>query len=97
IREPAFEELDKRPEIRKQEVDMARSLIENLSDTFNPKEFVDQYRERLEAAVKAKVEGEEVAVPPTKEPTAVADLMEALRASVEATAKPAEKKKKKTA
>ena len=97
IREPAFEELDKRPEIRKQEVDMARSLIENLSDTFNPKEFVDQYRERLEAAVKAKVEGEEVAVPPTKEPTAVADLMEALRASVEATSKPAEKTKKKTA
>ncbi|MGH2705384.1 MAG: Ku protein [Actinomycetota bacterium] len=85
IREPEFEELSKDVEIRKQELSMAKSLIENLSDHFEPTAFVDSYRERLEEAVKAKIEGEEVAVAPVKEPTQVLDLMEALKASVEAT------------
>ncbi|MBW3591137.1 MAG: Ku protein [Actinobacteria bacterium] len=89
IRQPEFEELSKNPEIRKQELDMARNLIENLSDSFNPESFVDNYRERLAAAVQAKVEGMEVAVAPTKEPTQIVDLMEALKASVEATKKKA--------
>jgi hypothetical protein len=39
------------------------------------------YRERLEEAARAKI----VAVTPAGEPTQVMDLMEALRASVEAT------------
>lgn len=85
IRVPEFEELAKNPEIRKQEIDMAKSLIENLSGEFQPEEFVDQYRERLTEAVEAKVAGKEVATVPTKEPTQVLDLMEALKASVEAT------------
>lgn len=85
IREPAFEELEKTPEIRKQELEMARSLIENLSDEFRPGEFVDTYRERLEGAVQAKIEGQEIAVTPERPPTQVLDLMEALKASVEAT------------
>jgi DNA end-binding protein Ku len=85
IRVPEFEELDKNVEIRSQELAMAKSLIENLTDHFQPEEFHDAYRERLEEAVNAKVEGMEVAVAPTKEPTQILDLMEALKASVEAT------------
>lgn len=85
IREPDFAELNKDVEIRSQELAMAKSLIENLSDTFQPDEFHDTYRERLEAAVEAKIEGQQVAVEPTKEPTQILDLMEALKASVEAT------------
>ena len=85
IREAEFEELSKNVEIRAQELAMANSLIENLSDHFQPEEFHDAYRERLEEAVKAKVDGAEVAVAPSKEPTQILDLMEALKASVEAT------------
>lgn len=97
IREPEFEALGKAPEIRKQELEMARNLIQNLSADFEPGEFHDEYRERLEKAIEAKIEGEEIAVPPTKEPTKVVDLMEALKASVEATksGKPAEEKRAK--
>lgn len=98
IREPDFAELEKNVEIRPQELAMAKSLIENLSDTFQPDEFHDTYRERLEAAVQAKIEGQEVAVEATKEPTQILDLMEALKASVEATkakTKAAEKDDKK--
>jgi len=93
IRKPQFEELDKNPEIRSQEVAMAKSLIENLSDDFQPEQFVDKYRERLEEAVQAKIEGHEVAAASVKEPTQVHDLMEALKASVEATKKQAGEKK----
>ncbi len=85
IRAPEFEELKKRVDIRPQELEMAKSLIENLSDHFEPDRFADTYRLRLEEAMRAKIEGEEVAVTESKEPTAVMDLMEALRASVEAT------------
>jgi DNA end-binding protein Ku len=98
IREPDFADLQKDVEIRPQELSMAKSLIENLSDTFQPDEFHDTYRERLEAAVQAKIEGQEVAVEATKEPTQILDLMEALKASVEATkakTKAAEKDDKK--
>jgi DNA end-binding protein Ku len=99
IREPDFAELHKDVEIRPQELAMAKSLIENLSDTFQPDEFHDTYRERLEAAVQAKIEGQEVKVEATKEPTQILDLMEALKASVEATkakTKAAEKQEDKT-
>jgi DNA end-binding protein Ku len=97
IRKPEFEELDKSPEIRQQELAMAKSLIENLSDSFNPEEFVDNYRQRLEEAVQAKVEGMQVTITPAKEPTQILDLMEALKASVEATKEKSEAKQKEKA
>ncbi len=97
IRKPEFEDLAKNPEIRDQEMAMAKSLIENLSAAFDPTMFTDAYRERLEEAVKSKVDGQEIAIAPRKEPTQVLDLMEALKASVEATKQKAESKKQKTA
>jgi len=85
IRPPAFDELARSPEIRPQELAMAKTLIDNLTEHFQPEQFKDTYRERLEAAAEAKVAGQEVAVAPTAEPTQILDLMEALKASVEAT------------
>jgi DNA end-binding protein Ku len=93
IREPEFEELDKKIKIQDSEVKMARQLIQQLSAEFDPSEFADEYRSKLEELVQAKVDGQEVtlAAEPEEEPTKVVDLMEALKASVE------EAKKKKTA
>ncbi|HEY8200706.1 MAG TPA: Ku protein [Actinomycetota bacterium] len=84
IRPAAFEELENPPEVRPQELAMAETLIESLSDHFDPTAYVDTYRVRLEEAVAAKLEGQEVAVAPQEAPTAVVDLMEALKASVDA-------------
>jgi DNA end-binding protein Ku len=91
IREPEFEELDKRVKVQDSEVKMARQLIQQLSDEFKPEQFADEYRVKLEELVEKKVEGEEItfAPAPEEEPTKVVDLMEALKASV------AEAKKKK--
>lgn len=101
IREPEFEELDKRVQVQDSEVKMARQLIQQLSDEFKPQDFVDEYRAKLEELVEKKVEGEEVTVtpPPEEEPTKVVDLMEALKASVEEAKKkkPSAPRKKTTA
>jgi DNA end-binding protein Ku len=95
IREPEFEELDKKVSVRDAEVKMARQLVQQLSSDFEPEEFHDEYRAALEALVEKKVEGEEITVSaaPTEEPTKVVDLMEALKASVAE----AKKNKKSTA
>lgn len=85
IREPEFEELGKKVDVRDTEVKMARQLIQQLSDSFKPEDFRDEYRDKLAELVEQKVEGQEITVAetPAEEPTKVVDLMEALKASVE--------------
>ncbi|MDQ3659889.1 MAG: Ku protein [Actinomycetota bacterium] len=84
IRAPSFEELDKRVDVRDNEVKMARQLIQQLSDDFRPEQFEDEYRIRLQELAEKKVEGQEITVSAEteEEPAEVVDLMEALKASV---------------
>src|SRR6266542_799663 len=84
IRAARFDELDEEVELRPQEIKMARSLIDSLSDDFEPKDFQDEYRSALEDLISKKVQGEEVTYAEPAEPSKVVDLMDALRASVEA-------------
>jgi len=79
-----FDELDEEVELRPQEIKMARSLIDSLTDDFEPKDFQDEYRAALEDLISKKVQGEEVTYAEPAEPSKVVDLMDALRASVEA-------------
>ncbi|MDP8970528.1 MAG: Ku protein [Actinomycetota bacterium] len=81
-------DIDGLPEPRPQEVTMARTLIENLTEDFDPSAYHDEYRERVLDAVRAKVEGEEITVVEQGgEPAGVVDLMEALKQSVDASTK----------
>ena len=71
--------------IQDRELKMAVSLVESLADEFDPSRYSDDYREALMTIVKAKIEGEEtVSAPEVEAAPKVMDLMEALRASVEA-------------
>ncbi len=73
------------PEPRKQEIAMAKALIENLTEDFDPGAYRDEYREKVLAAAEAKVAGQEVTVVSEEgEPAAVVDLLEALKQSVDA-------------
>lgn len=88
VRKPDFAFLDEDIEVRSQELKMAASLIETMTEDFDPEQYHDTYREALEAVVQAKVEGNNVVRPagieapePRKQP---ADLTEILRASVAA-------------
>ncbi len=72
-------------EVRDQEVAMAQSFIETLSEDFDAAAFSDDYRTALEELVQAKSAGRQVQQP-EEGPAGggnVLDLMAALRASVE--------------
>ena len=71
------------------EIQMAISLIENLSDSFDPERYHDEYQVALKKLIGAKVEGAPLPAPPSERGEKIVDLMEALRASVEATKKKA--------
>jgi len=69
------------------EIQMAISLIENLSDSFDPRRYHDEYQAALKKLIDARVAGAPLPAPPSERGEKIVDLMEALRASVEATKK----------
>jgi len=86
IRVPDFPFLDDDIEVRSQELKMAASLIDSMTEDFDPDEYHDNYREALQEVVDAKVEGREVVQPEgvsaATEPTSLADaLMASLAAA----------------
>ncbi len=85
VREATFETLEEEVEVRDDEVAMASMLVENMTRSFEAAEWSDRTRERIEELAQRKIEGEEIIAPAAPEPTKVIDLLEALKASVEAT------------
>jgi DNA end-binding protein Ku len=85
IRKP--ESADGKGELRKAEVEMARTLVENLSAEFKPEKYDDTYRKELLALLKEKAETGKISAPRDDggEEGEVVDLMAALRESVERT------------
>jgi DNA end-binding protein Ku len=81
-------------DVKPAELKLAQQLIEQQSsEKFDPSEYTDEVRARVEAAVQKKVEGQEITMAEAPEQGAqVIDLMEALRASLEK--KPAKKAEK---
>jgi DNA end-binding protein Ku len=71
-------------EVRKAEVEMAKSLVENLSAAFEPEKYTDTYRSELMDLIRQKAEGVPLPEQPEQE-AEVVDLMQALRESVERT------------
>jgi DNA end-binding protein Ku len=73
------------PQVRDAEVQMAKTLIENLTAKWDPARYHDRYRGQLLALLRKKAEGEELPEPSAEPEGEVVDLMEALRQSVQAT------------
>jgi DNA end-binding protein Ku len=76
------------------EIKMAVELIGNLAGGFEPEKYEDEYRKTLEKAIAAKIAGKEIAVAPAAPSEKVVDLVEALKASLEATKKEGKEKRK---
>jgi DNA end-binding protein Ku len=70
-------------QISEKELDMAFTLIDLLTEEFDPEKYKDEYREALMQVIDAKLEGEEMPEVAAK-PAKVTNIMSALRASVEA-------------
>ncbi len=73
--------------INPRELEIAKALIESLAENFDPSRYHDEYREAVMKVVQAKIDGEVIEAPAAPQPAKVMDLMEALRASVEAAKK----------
>jgi DNA end-binding protein Ku len=76
-------------EIRDAELSLAQQLIDQqTNDRFDPSQFVDEFKARVEAAIQQKVEGREISLaePRPQAGEKVVDLMAALRASLDKSA-----------
>jgi DNA end-binding protein Ku len=77
--------------VSEKELNLARTLIDSLAGPFEPGKYRDTYREKLEALIAAKVQGQAGASPAAKTQSrpSVVDLTEALTQSLANLKKPA--------
>jgi len=85
VRQP--EKVNGKVRLQKPEIEMAKSLVENLSEPFKPEKYDDTYRKELLDLLSAKAKGKPLPEPEAEEEGEVVDLMAALRESVERTQK----------
>jgi DNA end-binding protein Ku len=72
-------------DLRKQELDLAKSLVGSLAAKWDPERYTDDYRDNLMRIIKARMKGKTVKLEAAEEPrqAKVVDLMERLRQSLE--------------
>jgi DNA end-binding protein Ku len=72
-------------DVRKPELQMARTLVEQLADKWDPSQYTDEYRANLMKIIRAKMKGKTVDLKAEPEPqqAEVVDLMERLRQSLQ--------------
>jgi Ku protein len=84
---PAKDIAPRKAKVPKAELQMATALIDQFKSSFEPERYEDTYREALMKVIKAKQKGETIAAVPAAEDEEPADLLAALKASVEAAKK----------
>ncbi len=68
--------------IKSEELQLAKKLIENMTKKFDISFFKNEYKERVLKAIEDKIAGQKIQTPKKSKPKSVANLMEALRQSV---------------
>jgi DNA end-binding protein Ku len=84
---PAKEIAPKTTKVPEAELKMATALIGQFKGSFEPERYEDTYRDALLKVIKAKQKGETITAVPAAEDEEPADLLAALKASVEAAKK----------
>ena len=81
--------LPEKVEISKKEMDLANTLIDSMSDKFDPRKYKDDYYDKVLEIIQMKVQGVTPATPTAKAkgPAKVVDLMEVLKQSLKETGK----------
>jgi DNA end-binding protein Ku len=71
-------------QIRKQELDMAVTLVNSLAADWKPEKYTDEYRDNLMRIIQAKSKGKTITLEAAEEPrhAEVVDLMERQRQSL---------------
>jgi DNA end-binding protein Ku len=68
--------------LRPEEVKLADQLVKSLSAPFKPEIYKDEFQERLNALIEAKLKGKTIGAIPQKGRARVIDMMEALKKSL---------------
>jgi DNA end-binding protein Ku len=84
---PAKEIAPSKGKVPKAELEMATTLIGQFKRSFEPEKYEDTYRDALMKVIKAKQKGKTITAVPAAEDEEPADLLAALKASVEAAKK----------
>lgn len=74
----------KQPEVSGQELDMAVSLIGSMDTPFDPVAYQDQYQIKLREMIEGKISGKDIVAAAPEGGNNIIDLMDALRASIDA-------------
>jgi DNA end-binding protein Ku len=76
--------------VRKQDLAIAKTLVNNLNAPWDPAKYTDEYRDNLMRIIKGKMKGKTAALESREQPRdgKVIDLMERLKASLAQTAAP---------
>lgn len=78
--------LDDDAELKKfdtNELNMAIKLIEAMSGKFEPEKYKDEYQDKIKKAIEQKINGKEIVETKSEPKKSVADLMDALKLSLE--------------
>ena len=71
------------PEVAEPELDMAKRLIDSMTEPFDPARFRNAYQEKLMDLIQSKIAGKAVVTErPAERPNNIIDLMDALSASL---------------
>lgn len=68
--------------LKPDEVKLADQLVSNLSASFKPEEFHDEFQERMNELIEAKLKGKTITAPTKNRKAPVIDMMEALKNSL---------------
>ena len=70
-------------DISKPELDMAKSLIDSMTQKFDITLYHDEYQQKLREAITTKISGNEIIAADTSAPNNIINIMDALQKSVE--------------
>lgn len=96
------EEIQKSPaqnlniELSDKEINLAKTIIENMSESFDAEKFKNEYKERLMDAISSKINGKEIVAPKEVKDNKIINLMEALQESLKQTKEKSKAKKTET-
>lgn len=73
----------KQEKVQKKEIDLATTLIDQMTKKFEPQKFKDEYNQKIKKAIKAKIKGNEIVETSVEEePAKIINLMDALQKSL---------------
>lgn len=87
--------IDGTVKVTDQELKLAKTLIQEMTEPFKPDKYHDEYNKKVEKMIQDKIKGKKIVSPKTKKETHIVDLMEALENSLnQYSTKPKKKAKK---